>query len=70
MHRGSYADTLDLFHWKPANDSYLKLDAMLCARSLFRHLKQKPSVLEEAQVLFSDLDELKTYDFDLTEEDY
>ena len=65
-----YTDTLDLSHWKSANDSYLKLDAMLCTRSLFRLLKQKSSMLEEAQVLFSDLEELKNHDFDFTEEDY
>ena len=33
-------------------------------------MKQKPSVLEEAQILLSDLEELKTHDFNLTEEDY
>ena len=65
-----YADTVDLIHWKSANDCYLELDSMLCTRSIFRLMKQKPSVLEEAQILLSDLEELKTHDFNLTEEDY
>lgn len=65
-----YTDTLDLSHWKSANDCYLELDAMLCTRELFRLLKQKPSVLEEAQTLFADLEELKVHDFELTEDDY
>lgn len=65
-----YADTVDLSYWKSANDCYLELDSMLCTRSIFRLMKQKPSVLEEAQILLSDLEELKTHDFDLTEEDY
>lgn len=56
-----YTDTLELSHWKSANDCYLELDAMLCTRSLFRLLKQKPSVLEEAQMLFDDLEESKTH---------
>ena len=65
-----YTDTLDLIHWKSANDCYLKLDVMLCTKSIFCLLKQKPSVLEEAHILLSDLEELKTHDFNLTEEDY
>jgi len=62
-------ESSDLAHWKTANEYYLKLDAQLCARKTFRLLKQQPDVLAEAQELLSDVEELKSHDFTLSEED-
>ena len=59
-----YRHTRKLDDWRDANKLYIQLDDMLCSRHVFRLLKLEPCILQDAEMLFAELDQTKLEGFD------
>ena len=59
-----YRHTRKLDDWRDANKLYIQLDDMLCSRQVFRLLKLEPCILQDAEMMFAELDQTKLEGFD------
>lgn len=59
-----YSRTRELDDWRDANKLYIKLDEMLCSHHVFRLLKLEPCILQDAEMLFAEMDQTKLDGFE------